>query len=306
MSIASEITRINNAKEDIITAIKKRGGTVKDGTKIDGIANAIMDMPDSVKINGSKSVRANASGETIHAGSLIDITDTASADISEIKSDLTHTFDEYTNLLTMPTDMSFDYHVLVTPYAYTTTDYGFLIEYMNLVSGYESIKKFLTPVLFKLNAATSIEALKQCIHTAALSEDRFVVAVFGSYTAEGVILTNYQIRLFVFDMSFPYKSPGVEGAALKMIDQLFTFDSNAYMPIWTNTHCNGSKSTQRGYYYSMVTPIDKDRFMIPVRYGTSSSNKVGMIVFTIENGAMQAHSDICTMAEGSTSEDAKS
>ena len=294
MSISSEITRITNAKEDIITAIKKRGGTVKEGTKIDGIADAIMDMPDSVKINGSKSVRTNASGETVHAGSLINITDTASADISEIKSDLTHTFDEYTNLLTMPTDKGFDYYVLVTPYAYTTTDYGFLIEYMNFVSGYESIKKFLTPILFKLNTATSIETLKQCMHTAALSEDRFVVAVFGSYTAEGILLTNYQIRLFVFDMSFPYKGSGVEGASLTIINQIFTFDSNAYMPLWTNNHCNGSKQTQRNYYYSMVTPIDKNRFMIPVRYGTGSSNKVGMIVFTIENGAIRAHSDIIT------------
>lgn len=298
MSISSEITRISNAKNDIITAIEKRGGSVEDGTRVDGLAKAIMDLPRGVKINGSESIRTNISNEKISAGSLIEIADTASANISEIRSDLTHTFDEYTNLLVFKSDQVYQTRkVIITPYPYTLTDYGFLIDfYEGLQCDYEPIKKFLTPVLFKLNSSTSILALKQIIHTAALpmwsGENytdmyRFVVAVFGSFTAQGIALTNYQVRLFVFEIAHSYSD-----TKLTMIDQIFTFDSNAYMPLWTNNHYNGCGPAERPYYYSMVTPIDSNRFMIPVRYGSSSANKVGIVVFTVENGAIQAHSTI--------------
>lgn len=285
MSISSEINRITNAKEDIITAIKNRGGTVEEGTKIDGLADAIMGMPDSVKINGSKSIRTNNSGEKIAAGSMINIMDSASADIGEIKSDLTHSFDEYTMMLTL-TDI-IPYNVIVSLYQYNTTDYGFLIEWCNIMNEYDTIKKFLTPVLFKLSSTSAVNSTKQSIHPAVLGPNRFVLGIFNSYSAEGVAMTENQIRIMVFDFEFPYKSYGVENAKMSIIDQVFTFDKNAVTAVWTNYHTNSSQNNFMDRYLSMITSLDESTFMIPIKYTTNTDKRIGLVFFKTDNGAIR-------------------
>ena len=290
MSISSEISRIKKAKEDIITAIQSKGVNVDSNAKIDTLPNMISSIEtgsgSGFTINGGKSVRINNSGGDIGAGSLIEIRDTASADVNEVKTDFVHNFDEYTNVLFLP-DGGLMYGAIISVYQFTTTDFGLLIEYCFLGYEYQPIKKFLTPVMFKVGSATNaISNIKQRIHPAVLSSTRIVLAIGCSYDASGTQMSVNQVRIIVLDFDIPYKWYGADNANMTMIDQTFTFTSTANFNLWMHTKYVSS-GTNRPYYYSMVTPIDQDTFMIPVNYSGNASNKIGFVVFKIENGSVR-------------------
>lgn len=77
MSIQTEITRINHAKTDIVSAITEKGGTVADGAKIEDLPACIRAIPagggggETAYLKVSSPVRAKAviilSGRTIDA-----------------------------------------------------------------------------------------------------------------------------------------------------------------------------------------------------------------------------------------------
>ena len=77
LSVASEITRIQNAKADIKTAIEGKGVTVPSATKIDGYADLIDDIPTGGSPTGTKNISITSNGTTTE-----DVASYASAQIT--------------------------------------------------------------------------------------------------------------------------------------------------------------------------------------------------------------------------------
>lgn len=64
MSIKTEITRLQNAKTSIKTAIEGKGVTVPDGTKLDGMAALVDSISSGGFPNGSKWDKVSATGKS--------------------------------------------------------------------------------------------------------------------------------------------------------------------------------------------------------------------------------------------------
>lgn len=74
MSIASEITRIQTAKENIRTSIINKGGTLSSNAPIDEYASAISSIPTSVPVTESLSITENGTYDvTEYASAVVDV-----------------------------------------------------------------------------------------------------------------------------------------------------------------------------------------------------------------------------------------
>lgn len=270
MSISSEISRIKTAKSDIITAIQSKGVAVENDAKIETLPEAINSISaNGITVNGSKKIRTNNVG-LASAGNAVAIADRVIK--GEFKTDATHMFNEYTCMLRMQTEhkaMS-DYKLIISPYAYGETDYGYLVEYCYLNGNYyRPINKFITPILFTDVTSTTIKYIKQ-VNPAVLSETRVVLGLSLNTTGD--------IRILVFD----FDNVGAP-TTMNILDRTFNFSTNVN-PWFTRV----AAGTARYQAHSIVTAINDSKFMIPLPYSTASDNKtLGIVVFSISsNGAI--------------------
>ena len=69
MSVSTEITRLENAKASIITAIEGKEVTVPSGTKLDGLSALIDDISLGVDTNDATATSSDVvSGKTFYSG----------------------------------------------------------------------------------------------------------------------------------------------------------------------------------------------------------------------------------------------
>lgn len=275
MSISSEITRINNAKKDIITSIENKGIDVKEGAKIDELPSYI-DRIDQIE---GYSVKREKNDDVMDFSSgmqMVGISDYASISFDEIKSDNTHSFDEYTHLIRLEPEEGFS--VIVSTYMCSSNKHGLLIEYACLNDDYTPIKKFLIPELF---TTSNIVTVKCSMHSARLSNTRFVIAVIE----DGTGLAHEQIRLMVFDLTKPlglaqsnakdyYESDEI---TLSRIDQVVTgVTGTTYATsfrMWWYNCSRGCKTDYRLTYISAITPLSENSFLIPAAGNVSGTSK---------------------------------
>lgn len=95
MSVASEITRLQNAKADIKTSIENKGVTVGDGT-IDTFASKIDEISSGVDINDYYDLTKRTSGSFVNYIKKIPFIDTSSY------TSMDYMFQYYSNLTTIP------------------------------------------------------------------------------------------------------------------------------------------------------------------------------------------------------------